>query len=241
MSPSLSTKLCRGCLSCNANFLQPLFDNNLDELFRSVTSLDISEYDGLPQYVCVCCANRLFEYNNFKMQCLSSDVELKTRLSAALTSENAPCVIDLTDNEEQLDKNEQNKSKSDTDISRYPSLKELLDRSAQPFSDSTFKKNSLSSKKKKQNSRTNNFISNRSSPSSSPTFSRVGNTESSEQRTRKERSSIDHATKDTENSSDTISTKEQNTSNETPNLALLNMWRPVVLLRRLHVEYDEEK
>lgn len=72
-----SDNICRGCMNSSSNVLQPLFVNNIAELFYSITSLKISHDDGLPNSLCLTCMSRLEDCNRFKTQCTQSDVLLR--------------------------------------------------------------------------------------------------------------------------------------------------------------------
>lgn len=72
-----SDNICRGCMISSSNVLQPLFVNNIAELFYSITSLNISHDDGLPNSLCLTCMSRLEDCNRFKNQCTQSDVLLR--------------------------------------------------------------------------------------------------------------------------------------------------------------------
>lgn len=72
-----SDSICRGCMISSSTELQPLFVNNIAELFYSITSLKISHDDGLPNSLCITCIQRLEDCNRFKNQCTQSDVLLR--------------------------------------------------------------------------------------------------------------------------------------------------------------------
>lgn len=69
-----SDNICRGCMISSSKALQPLFVNNIADLFYSITSLKISHDDGLPNSLCVSCLSRLEDCSKFKNQCTQSDI-----------------------------------------------------------------------------------------------------------------------------------------------------------------------
>lgn len=72
-----SENICRGCMISSSKSLQPLFVNNIADLFYSFTSLKISHDDGLPNSLCLTCIQRLEDCNKFKNQCTQSDILLR--------------------------------------------------------------------------------------------------------------------------------------------------------------------
>lgn len=72
-------RLCRGCMCENEN-LNPLFANEIDQLFEILTSIKIAKNDGLPKLLCTNCMEKLIEHNKFRLLCISSNVILKKRL-----------------------------------------------------------------------------------------------------------------------------------------------------------------
>lgn len=64
--------MCRGCMTTNVTDLHSIFNDNLPELYFTLTSLDISTDDGLPAAICTMCKTNLQTFNAFKLKCIES-------------------------------------------------------------------------------------------------------------------------------------------------------------------------
>ncbi|XP_041969897.1 zinc finger protein 470-like [Aricia agestis] len=81
------SNLCRCCLSPNSEVSLLNNEDNIREKFLEVTTIEVSEDDGLPQKLCVECFSTMTSAYQFRTQCLKMDKELKVQLNI-ITNQN---------------------------------------------------------------------------------------------------------------------------------------------------------
>lgn len=103
LSESLDfTKVCRCCLESKGE-MKSLFGTCLDNMFKTVANIDISDSDGLPQQMCVRCVLQVSRAFTFRQQCERSDKILKLYISQEVVvkdTEETNELIPNTDDEE---------------------------------------------------------------------------------------------------------------------------------------------
>ncbi|XP_075985263.1 uncharacterized protein LOC142982580 [Anticarsia gemmatalis] len=95
--------LCRCCLSANCEVSLLDTEQNVNEKFLQITSIEVSQDDGLPQKLCSECYNILIAAHQFRKQCIKMDNELKLQLNALLEPEHTKDKgVDLPDLSEEI-------------------------------------------------------------------------------------------------------------------------------------------
>ncbi|CAB3229781.1 unnamed protein product [Arctia plantaginis] len=64
-----------------------LLEQNVNEKFLEITTIEVREDDGLPQKLCNDCFSIMISAHHFRKQCIKMDSELKLQLSALLEQE----------------------------------------------------------------------------------------------------------------------------------------------------------
>ncbi|XP_071055888.1 gastrula zinc finger protein XlCGF26.1-like [Onthophagus taurus] len=89
---------CRGCMGKNERMESVFgavqeYNITLSEMFTDCTSLGVTKNDGLPEYLCDICVNKVQEWFEFKQMCLKSDETFREDLAKNFVNE---IQVDLT-------------------------------------------------------------------------------------------------------------------------------------------------
>lgn len=79
--------LCRSCLSANCQVSLLDTEQNVNETFREITTIQVKEDDGLPQKLCNDCYSVMISAHQFRMQCIKMDKDLKLQLCSLINQD----------------------------------------------------------------------------------------------------------------------------------------------------------
>uniref|UniRef100_A0A6P7FXG4 Uncharacterized protein LOC114335241 isoform X1 n=1 Tax=Diabrotica virgifera virgifera TaxID=50390 RepID=A0A6P7FXG4_DIAVI len=77
-------RICRICLN-EYPMMKHLFQDNLAEIVQSITTLQIHQYDALPNLICSYCFEDVKQFNIFRNKALENDRLLQAVLKAQVT------------------------------------------------------------------------------------------------------------------------------------------------------------
>ncbi|KAL0861665.1 hypothetical protein ABMA27_009153 [Loxostege sticticalis] len=105
------SNLCRCCLSSNSTISLLDSDENVALKFHEITTIEVTEEDGLPQKLCGDCYMILNSAHQFRTQCIKMDLELKQQLQALLQQ---------AQTEQDLEEDIEQEEEDDDDIANDP-------------------------------------------------------------------------------------------------------------------------